>query len=152
MPAKDPNEPAPTGPEELPAIAEADSVEWSPAESATTAEAAQAVAQAEERLLRLAAEYDNYRKRTNREKIESFDRGASALVVRLLDVLDDMERLGASEPGTTTYDAFRGAFELIRKKFAKELEAAGLERLDPVGEQFDPTQHEAVAAAAPPTE
>jgi len=142
-PAHDPE------PQDIPAVAEPEAVEWNPAESATAAEAAAAVAQAEDRLLRLAAEYDNYRKRTVREKTEAFDRGATALVTRLLDVLDDTDRLAASEAQTTSPDAFRAAFELVRRKLWKELEAAGLERLDPVGEVFDPTQHEAVAAAAP---
>ncbi len=125
-----------------------DQGEWSD-ESATVSEAAEAIALAEDRLLRLAAEYDNYRKRTNREKTEAFDRGASALVIRLLDVLDDMDRLSASDPATTSYESFRAAHAVVEKKLLKELESAGLERIDPVGAPFDPTQHEAVAAAAP---
>jgi molecular chaperone GrpE len=91
-----------------------ESAEWA-GESATSVEAALAVAQAEDRLLRLAAEYDNYRKRTLREKTESFDRGATALVLRLLDVLDDVERLTASDPAGTTYESFRAAFDLMQR-------------------------------------
>jgi molecular chaperone GrpE len=125
-----------------------ESAEWA-GESATSAEAAEAVAQAEDRLLRLAAEYDNYRKRTNREKAEAFDRGAMALVVRLLDVVDDVDRLAASDPAATSYETFRAAFELMQRKLSKELESAGLERIDPAGTPFDPTQHEAVAAVVP---
>jgi molecular chaperone GrpE len=136
-------------PDNLPADPRPVADEWEGAPSATTAEAAQAVAQAEDRLLRLAAEYDNYRKRTLREKTEAFDRGATALVVRVLDVLDDIDRLAASDPLTTSYESFRAAFDLMQKKLAKELEGAGLERIDPVGAPFDPTQHEAVAAVAP---
>lgn len=135
---------------ETPADAQAPRAEVGEFASAPAAgDAANAVAQAEDRLLRLAAEYDNFRKRTAREKTEAFDRGASALVVRLLDVLDDIDRLGASDPATTTADTFRGAFELIQKKLRKELEAAGLERVDPVGAPFDPHQHEAVSVVAP---
>jgi molecular chaperone GrpE len=103
----------------------------------------------DDRLLRLAAEYDNYRKRTAREKTEAFDRGSIALVARLLDVLDDIDRLAASDPASTTADTFRGAFELIERKVRKELEAAGLERVDPVGQPFDPVLHDAVSAVAP---
>ncbi|HEY4321905.1 MAG TPA: nucleotide exchange factor GrpE [Gemmatimonadales bacterium] len=105
----------------------------------------------DDRLLRLAAEYDNYRKRTAREKTEAFDRGAGALASRLLDALDDIDRLAASEPGTTTYETFRGAFELIQRKLQKELELAGLRRIDPAGAVFDPHQHDAVAVVAPET-
>lgn len=125
-----------------------ESAEWA-GESATSAEAAAAVAQAEDRLLRLAAEYDNYRKRTNREKAEAFDRGAMAIVVRLLDVVDDVDRLAASDPAATSYETFRAAFELMQRKLSKELESTGLERIDPAGTPFDPTQHEAVAAVVP---
>jgi molecular chaperone GrpE len=122
-----------------------------PPASATTTEAAEAIAQAEDRMLRLAAEFDNYRKRTMREKSEAFDRGATALVTRLLDVLDDIDRLSTSDPATTSYESFRAAHDVVEKKLQKELEAAGLERIDPVGAPFDPTQHEAVAATAPET-
>lgn len=109
------------------------------------------VAPPDDRLLRLAAEYDNYRKRTAREKTEAFDRGATALVTRLLDVLDDFDRLSTSDPSVTSYESFRAAHAVVEKKLLKELESAGLERIDPVGEPFDPTQHEAVAAANPET-
>jgi molecular chaperone GrpE len=105
----------------------------------------------DDRLLRLAAEYDNYRKRTAREKTEAFDRGAGALASRLLDALDDIDRLAASDPATTTYQTFRGAFELIERKLQKELEIAGLRRIDPAGAVFDPHQHDAVAVVAPET-
>jgi len=140
----DPNDPGP-----LPADPRPLPDDWAAGESATTIEAALAVAQAEDRLLRLAAEYDNFRKRTAREKAETFDRGATAIVTRLLDVLDDISRLATSDPATTSYESFRDAFGVVEKKLQRELEAAGVKRIDPVGEAFDPTMHEAVAAVAP---
>ncbi len=140
----DPKEPLPAEPLPL-------GEDWSAGESATTVEAVEAIAQAEDRLLRLAAEFDNFRKRTAKEKAEAFNRGASALVVRLLDVLDDVTRLGESDAAATSYESFRAAFDVVSKKMQKELEAAGLERLDPTGAPFDPTMHEAVAAVAPET-
>lgn len=108
-----------------------------------------ALADTEERFLRLAAEYDNYRRRTTKEKTEAFDRGASSLVERLLDTLDDIDRLGTSDPASTSAEAFRAAFELIQRKLRKDLEAAGLERIEPVGVLFDPMLHDAVAVVAP---
>lgn len=138
----DPQEPLPADPQPIRG-------DWADGESATTVEAALAVAQAEDRLLRLAAEYDNFRKRSAKEKSEAFNRGASAIVVRLLDMLDDVSRLAASEPGATSYESFREAFDVVSRKLQKELEAAGLERIDPTGAPFDPTMHEAVAAVAP---
>jgi molecular chaperone GrpE len=119
------------------------------AEGLPTNEAAEALAAAEDRFLRLAAEFDNYRRRTTKEKTESFDRGAAALVARLVDVLEDVTRLGNSDPELTTEESLRSAVQLIDKKFAKELELAGLERIDPVGQVFDPNEHEAVSAIAP---
>lgn len=135
--------------ESLPVVESAPADELDTGDSATTAEAARAVAQAEERLLRLAAEYDNYRKRTAKEKMETFDRGQSALATRFLDVLDDIDRLASNSGAGGPGDTFFAAFELIQKKLRKELEAAGLERIDPVGAPFDPTLHEAVSAVAP---
>lgn len=138
-------------PTDLPAEAVPHHLEddWEEGESVPAGAAATAVAEAEERFLRLAAEYDNYRKRTTREKTEAFDRGAAALIGRLLDVFDDIDRLAASEPATTDYDAYRAAFELIMKKMAKELQGGGLERIDPTGTKFDPAEQDAVAIATP---
>jgi molecular chaperone GrpE len=122
--------------------------EWSATEAVPAIEAAKAIAEAEDRFLRLAAEYENYRRRTAKEKAEAFDRGASAMVQRLMDELDDIDRLASSDPETTTYDAYRAAFVLIQKKFEKELGAAGLEKIDPTGQAFDPNEHDAVAMTA----
>jgi molecular chaperone GrpE len=94
--------------------------------------------------LRLAAEFDNFRKRVARERAELSDRAQAALVTRLLDVLDDMDRLTAGA-GSASADALREAATLVDRKLRKELEAAGLERIDPVGQPFDPSLHEAVS-------
>jgi molecular chaperone GrpE len=102
-----------------------------------------------DRQLRLAAEFDNYRKRVSRERIELNDRAQASLVIRLLDVLDDMDRLSA-EGGGASADSIREAVGLVDRKLRKELEAAGVERIDPVGEPFDPSIHEAVSVVPPP--
>lgn len=123
---------------------------WEPGDSVPAREAAEALQASEDRFLRLAAEYDNYRKRTTREKGEAFDRGATDLIGRLLDELDDVDRLLTSDPEQTDYAAYRDGFALFAKKLGKELGNAGLERLEPNGETFDPNQHEAVSVL--PTE
>jgi molecular chaperone GrpE len=105
---------------------------------------------AQDRHLRLAAEFDNFRKRVARERIELTDRAQAALVMRLLDILDDLDRVAASDPGTPPV-ALLEATALVDKKLRKELEAAGLERIDPVGQPFDPSLHEAVSALPPPS-
>ena len=141
----EPLEAAPDGPLAEPEVVADD---WQPGEAVPAVEVATAMAALDDRYLRLAAEYENYRKRTHREKTEAFDRGATSLVTRLLDVLDDIDRLAASDPATSA-EAFRMAFDLTQRKLRKELEAAGLERLDPVGEPFNPEEQEAVAVAVP---
>ena len=102
-----------------------------------------------DRQLRLAAEFDNYRKRVSRERVEQHDRGQASLVMRLLDVLDDMDRLSA-EGGAASAESIREAVGLVDRKLRKELETAGVERIDPVGEPFDPSLHEAVSVVPPP--
>lgn len=123
--------------------------DWESTDSVPAAQAGRAIEEAEDRFLRLAAEYDNYRRRTIKEKAESFDRGAIDFAARLLDVLDDFDRLMTSDTETTDYSTYRSAVELIIKKLGKELEAGGLTRLDPTGAKFDPNEQDAVAVVIP---
>lgn len=103
------------------------------------------LAELTDRHMRLAAEFDNYRKRVMRERAELEDRAQSKLVGRLLDALDDLDRVASSDPATTGLEAVRGGIEAVQKKLWKELAAAGVERLDPAGAAFDPALHEAVS-------
>ncbi|MEO8294490.1 MAG: nucleotide exchange factor GrpE [Gemmatimonadota bacterium] len=105
----------------------------------------------QDKLLRLAAEFDNFRKRIARERVELADRAQAAFVMKMLDVLDDLDRLVAGESAAAQNGPLYDATVLINRKLWKELEAAGLERLDPAGEPFDPTKHEAVSVVAPPS-
>ncbi|HXI20551.1 MAG TPA: nucleotide exchange factor GrpE [Gemmatimonadales bacterium] len=107
-------------------------------------------AELRDRHLRLAAEYDNFRKRAARERTEMSDRSQAALAVRLLEVLDDLDRVVAEGTQSTGDDVMRQALVLIDRKLRKELEAAGLERLEPDGQPFDPSLHEAVSVVVPP--
>lgn len=109
--------------------------------------ATEALRQVEDRFLRLAAEYDNYRKRTTREKAESFDRGGADFAGKLLGVLDDFDRLLGADPASMPAESFHEGVELIIRKLAKQLEVAGLTPIDPAGQRFDPTEHDAVALA-----
>ncbi|MGQ0703366.1 MAG: nucleotide exchange factor GrpE [Gemmatimonadales bacterium] len=104
--------------------------------------------EASDRHLRLAAEFDNFRKRVARERVELVDRAQAALVIKLLEVLDDVDRIVASDPNAPA-PAILEAVLLVDKKLRKELEAAGLERVDPVGQPFDPALHEAVSVLRP---
>jgi molecular chaperone GrpE len=108
------------------------------------------LADARDKHLRLAAEFDNFRKRVAKERVELSERAQAAFITRLLDVLDDLDRLVASDPDSTNPSALRDALLLVDKKLRKELEAAGVERIDPAGEPFDPSQHEAVSTVPTP--
>jgi molecular chaperone GrpE len=107
------------------------------------------VAELKDRHLRLAAEFDNYRKRINRERSELSDRAQASFVAKLLDVLDDMDRLVASDPATSL-PSLREGLSAVDRKLSKELEDAGVERIDPIGTTFDPSQHEAVSTTPSP--
>ncbi len=109
----------------------------------------QDLAELRDRHLRLAAEFDNYRKRVARERIELSDRAQATFIARLLDVLDDLDRLVASDGGTSA-ETLRGGLSLVDRKLRKELEAAGVERIDPAGQPFDPAEAEAVSIVPPP--
>ena len=102
------------------------------------------LAELQDRHVRLAAEFDNYRKRSLRERNELGERAQAALVAKLVDALDDLHRAVSSDPATTPVDALRVAINAVDQKVWKELQAAGLERIDPVGAPFDPTTQEAV--------
>jgi molecular chaperone GrpE len=103
-----------------------------------------------DKYLRLLAEYDNFRKRTAKERIELTDRAQANLAIRLLDVLDDLDRVVAGDQSATSREVIHQALVLIDRKLRKGLEGAGLERIDPVGTPFDPALHEAVSVVPPP--
>lgn len=95
--------------------------------------------------LRLAAEFDNYRKRTRREVSSQQERAKAELAGRLLDVLDDLGRFNDAARGEETdVESLREGMELVERKLRKELGDAGLERIEAAGEKFDPKQHEAL--------
>ncbi len=127
----------------------ADGLPAEPVESAASRLEAQ-LQEAQDRYLRAMAEFDNFKKRVARERIELSDRAQAALVIRLLDLLDDLDRLAAQDLAVTGRDALHEALLLVDRKLRKELGNAGLERLDPVGQAFDPAVHEAVMVLPPP--
>lgn len=93
-------------------------------------------------LRRLQAEFDNYRKRVAKQQAEEADRRAARLVIELLPVLDalDLAASHLAEPPSDDGRALVASAALLNDVLRKE----GLERIDPVGEEFDPTAHEAV--------
>ncbi|MDQ6689039.1 MAG: nucleotide exchange factor GrpE [Gemmatimonadota bacterium] len=98
-----------------------------------------------DRYLRLAAEYDNYRKRTARERQEAGARAQADLVRQLIEALDDVARFAHVDPASTDAETLVQGVDMVEKKLLKALGGAGLEIINPLGETFDPALHEAVA-------
>lgn len=105
----------------------------------------QRLAEQQDRYLRLAAEYDNYRKRTARERSEQTTRAQADLVKQLIDGLDDLARFAHVDPATSDAATIVKGVEMVEKKLVKSLTGAGLEVIDPINQSFDPMVHEAVA-------
>jgi molecular chaperone GrpE len=98
-----------------------------------------------DKYLRLAAEYDNYRKRSAKERQDAGTRAQSDLVRQLIEALDDVARFAHVDPATTDAGTIVQGVDMVEKKLLKALGGAGLEIINPVGETFDPALHEAVA-------
>ena len=114
-------------------------------EGTPVSELQQKLSEQQERYLRLAAEYDNYRKRTSRERAELYGRAQADLVKELLDGLDDLSRFAHVDPSTVDASTVVQGADMVEKKMLKALNAAGLETINPVNQTFDPKLHEAVA-------
>jgi molecular chaperone GrpE len=105
------------------------------------------LAELKDKYLRLAAEYDNFRKRSVKERTELWSKAQADLVERLVDALDDLARFAHIEPSAETAKTIHEGVDLVERKIWKELEAAGVRRVDQVGVPFDPSLHEAVTTA-----
>ncbi len=101
------------------------------------------LAETKDHLLRQAAEYDNFRKRTTRERAEIFPMATAQTVAQFLPVLDNFERAMEACQGAGG-EEFRKGFELIGRQFHEALEHLGVEAIDPTGEPFDPETCNAV--------
>ena len=99
-----------------------------------------------DRLLRTSAEFDTYRKRTERERRELSEAISADIVRDVLPAVDDLERaLAASAAGTDDAGgALRRGIELIHRRLLDALRKRGVEQLDVIGQDFDPNWHEAV--------
>jgi molecular chaperone GrpE len=103
------------------------------------------IAELKDKWLRSVAEFENYRKRTLKERAELIFNGGEKVITSILPILDDMER--AIENGTKTDDpeVLREGMTLIHQKFMKTLEAKGVSKIETKDADFDTDVHEAVA-------
>ena len=133
-------------PEATPEEETAEQAEEAVAEEKDPLEAAQEeIAQLKEQMLYKAAEFDNYRKRTIKEKAELLLNGAEKTVVAILPVIDDMERAIAEGQKTDDPVVLREGMELIFQKFQKVLEGLGVKKIETEKQDFNVDVHEAIA-------
>jgi len=116
-------------------------VEETPVEEPAADQSAQLLAAAEDKYLRLAAEYDNYRKRTAREKEQSWTEAKAQTVAAFLPVYDNLER---ALKQATTDEAYAKGVEMTMKGLQDALTKLGVEMIPSQGETFDPNVHNAV--------
>jgi len=102
-----------------------------------------------DKLLRRQAEFENYRKRVERERGELYQHGRDDVLLQFLPVVDNFERaLSSLETSEGDAEALRQGVELIHKQFKDALSKFGLEAVEAVGQTFDPHLHEAVTTEA----
>lgn len=110
---------------------------------AKIAELESAAAEAKDKYLRLAADFDNYKKRSRQEHIETIQHASAELIGRLLPALDDLHKALDHKPEGVD-EAWLKGVELSVRKLEEALTAHGLEPIDAVGKPFDPSVHEAI--------
>ena len=97
-----------------------------------------------DRLRRTMAEFDNFRKRTEKEKSAMYEIGAKSIVERILPVIDNFERGLSAPPADESAKAFVDGMDMIYKQLLKTLEESGVKAIEAVGQEFDPNFHNAV--------
>jgi molecular chaperone GrpE len=103
----------------------------------------------QDRLLRTAAEFDNYRKRVERDRREQAEAATASALTELLPIVDDLER-ALKAPVGGDVDSFRKGIELIHQQMVELLRKRGVKSIEAVGAEFDPRYHQAVAHESSP--
>jgi molecular chaperone GrpE len=104
-----------------------------------------------DKYLRLIAEFDNYKKRTAKERIELMQTANKEVIVSLLDVLDDSERAAKQLETTTDINAMKDGVMLVFNKLKTTLQAKGLKPMESLNTEFNPDLHEAITEIPAPT-
>ena len=108
------------------------------------------VASLEDRVRRQMAEFDNYRKRTDKEKESMFSMGERSVIEKMLPILDNFERGLAALPEEEKGSSFADGMDKILKQFTKQLEDLGVKPIEAVGKEFDPAYHKQNKNSGPP--
>jgi molecular chaperone GrpE len=114
------------------------------------AEALAELGRVRDQLLRTAADFDNFRKRSRREVEEAERRGKENLLKDMLPVFDNLERAATSAESASDVKSVAEGLRMVLRQFVSTLERVGVKRVPTVGESFDPTVHEAIQHAPSP--
>ena len=111
----------------------------------------QEVNEIRDKYLRLQAEFDNYRKRTAKERIELMQTASKEVIISLLDVLDDSDRAAKQLENATDISAVKDGVMLVFNKLRSTLQAKGLKPMESIHTSFDPDLHDAITEIPAPT-
>src|ERR1700742_1068258 len=133
---------------------QADGQEYPQAEKTPSAEDVlkEELALANDKYLRLYAEFDNFRRRTSKERVELLQTAGKETIVALLPVLDDFERAEKALETSTDVNAVKEGVALIQNKLNNILSQKGLKPMQSIGQPFDPDLHEAITNIPAPTD
>jgi molecular chaperone GrpE len=115
------------------------------ADSPAIAEAERQRDEFKDLLLRKTAEFENYRKRTERERAAMVENASAGVIEEILPLVDDLERALSTDPGIEGTEAFRRGVELIHRQLTETLRKRGVKPVEALGADFDPHYHQAVA-------
>ncbi len=107
---------------------------------------------ANDKYARLVAEFDNYKKRTSKEKLELMQSAGKDVLVKLLPVLDDFDRAMTFMKDVPDEDSVKQGVDLVNTKFRKTMEQLGLKAMDVIGQPFDPEYQEAITSIPAPND
>lgn len=103
-----------------------------------------------DKYLRLYSEFENFRRRTAKERVEMMNNAGSDMIKEVLPVLDDMERAIESNKDSEDIESIKEGFNLVHNKLFKTLEGKGLKSMNSIGEEFDPETADAIAKIPAP--
>jgi molecular chaperone GrpE len=131
---------------------ETNSADVEATQQADTSRTESEVAELKDKYLRLAAEFENYKRRTSKERIDLFKTANQELMVALLPVLDDFDRARQHTQGVADAEALRNALDITYNKLTKTLQQKGLASMDAKGGNFDAELHEAITQIPAPSD
>ena len=106
------------------------------------------IAELEDRVMRQMAEFENFRRRTDKEKQAMFETGAKSVIEKILPVIDNFERGLSTVPEAERETGFASGMNMIYKQLLTELENIGVKPIEALGQEFDPNLHNAVMQVA----